>query len=103
MLIGAVTLGLAVLIWLVVRNRPEDKGLPPMPDAMDGPSGAEAYSLAQGMKLVLTGAAGRFWALAVWFFFALGVFFSMGGLWGGALPHADLRPHPSPRPEACCP
>ncbi|MCB2226752.1 MAG: MFS transporter [Desulfarculaceae bacterium] len=80
-LIGAVTLALAVIIWVVVRNRPEDKGLPPIIDAADGPSGVAAIPLGKGMKMVLGN--GRFWAVAIWFFFSLGVFFSMGGLWGG--------------------
>jgi len=80
-LIGVVTLVLAGIIWIVVRNRPEEKGLPPVPDPIGDPAGSENITLAQGMKKVL--GKGRFWAVAVWFFFSLGVFFSMGGLWGG--------------------
>ena len=33
------------------------------------------------MKRVLKN--GRFWAIAVWFFFNCGIFFGIGGLWGG--------------------
>ena len=79
-LIGVVTLVLAAIIWVVVRNRPEEKGLPPIPDPMSS-AGGEVISLGRSMKMVLSNF--RFWMLAVWFFFSLGVFFSMGGLWGG--------------------
>lgn len=80
-LIGAVTLALAIIIWVVVRNRPEEKGLAPISQADDHPASGQTYTLGQGMKMVLGN--GRFWAVAIWFFFSLGVFFSMGGLWGG--------------------
>ncbi len=80
-LIGAVTLALACLIWIVVRNRPEDKGLPPIVDPVEEPAAGEAVSLGQGIKVVL--GKGRFWAVAVWFFLNMGVFFALGGLWAG--------------------
>ncbi len=80
--IGAATLVLAAAIWLMVRNTPQEMGLPPVEDE-DGQSGpaAPAIGLWEGVRMVL--GAARFWPLAVWFFFACGIFFSFGGLWGG--------------------
>jgi sugar phosphate permease len=79
-LVGGLTLVLAVLVGIIVRNRPADLGWPsplePSPEA-DG----DGIGLAAGMKRVL--ASGPFWALAAWFFFDLGIFFSFAGLWGG--------------------
>jgi sugar phosphate permease len=80
-LIGAATLVLAGFIWVVVRNRPQDKGLPPVADIIGDPPGSDGLSLGQGIKMVL--ANPRFWAVAVWFFITPGVFFAFGGLWGG--------------------
>jgi sugar phosphate permease len=83
--IGVITLALAIAIWFLVRNTPEEFGLPaieepgPKPDS-DIPK-APAISLWQGVGVVL--GAFRFWPLAIWFFFTLGIFFSFGGLWGG--------------------
>ncbi len=80
-LIGVTTLLLAGVIWLVVRNRPEDKGLPPVLDTLGDPAGSQALSLGQGIKMVLGNPC--FWAVAVWFFITPGIFFALGGLWGG--------------------
>lgn len=80
--IGAVTLLLAVVIWLVVRNTPQEKGYAPLADPAADPGAPSAIGLGQGIKMVLK--SPRFWPLAVWFFFTPGgVFFSFGGLWGG--------------------
>jgi len=79
--IGALTLVLAGAIWFLVRNSPEDMGLPAVetPGPKDRPS--QKISLGRGVKMVL--GSGRFWPLAAWFFFTFGIFFSFGGLWGG--------------------
>lgn len=82
MAIGAATLVLAVAIWFLVRNRPEEMGLPPAePEPPDQDRQAPPLGLWQGVRLVL--GTGRFWPLGVWFFFSCGIFFSFGGLWGG--------------------
>ena len=78
--IGGVTLGLAVLVWFLVRNSPEEAGFKPIAPGADVPTG-EKVALAKSMKMVLT--SRRFWPLAIWFFFSAGTFFSFGGLWGG--------------------
>ena len=80
-IIGAATLVLAGLVWVLVRNRPEDKGLPPVADSLSDPLGGDTMTLGQGIKMVLGNP--RFWAVAVWFFITPGIFFSLGGLWGG--------------------
>ena len=77
--VGVLTLLLGILVWLFVRDRPADLGWP-SPSESSGPA-PPAIGLRQGMKKVLT--CGRFWPVAVWFFFDIAVFFSFGGLWGG--------------------
>jgi sugar phosphate permease len=80
--IGAGTLFLALLIWVVVRDKPEDLGWPSIVKADPGADAPHAaIPLGAGMKMVLTEV--RFWPLAVWFFFNFAVFFSVAGLWGG--------------------
>ena len=80
LLVGGLTLVMAILVGIFVRNRPADLGWPsPLEPA---PSGASSgIGLAAGVKKVL--ACGAFWPLAAWFFFDFGIFFSFAGLWGG--------------------
>ncbi len=80
--IGAATLLMAAAIWLLVRNTPQDMGLPAVNAPERGDAGqAPGIGLAQGMQMVLS--SWSFWVLAAWFFFSFGIFFSFGGLWGG--------------------
>lgn len=82
-LIGAITLVIVALVWLVVRDKPMDRGWPSVvagdPDSRPGAS--DQIGLLSGLKIVVT--EGRFWPLAIWFFFTPGAFFAFGGLWGG--------------------
>ncbi len=72
---GAVTGLLAVLVWLVVRDRPRSSEAP----GPAQPSGAgEIVSALRQVAL-----CGSFWLLALWFFFDGAIFFSFSGLWGG--------------------
>jgi sugar phosphate permease len=77
--VGIITLLLAILVWLFVRDRPADFGWP-SPSEPSGPT-PPAVGLLEGMKRVITDP--RFWPVAIWFFFDCAVFFSFGGLWGG--------------------
>jgi sugar phosphate permease len=77
--VGAFTLLLAILVWLIVRDRPSDMGWPS--PAQTSASKAPPITLKEGVRKVLTTFA--FWPIAIWFFFEMGVFFSYGGLWGG--------------------
>ena len=80
--IGAVTLLVAVAIWFLVRNTPEDMGLSvDKQPTQTNPAKANAIGLSQGMKMVLS--SKPFWLLSAWFFFSFCIFFSFGGLWGG--------------------
>lgn len=77
--VGAFTLLMALLVYLIVRDRPSDLGWP-SPSEPSGPS-PPSFGLWEGMKKVLS--YPRFWPIATWFFFELAIFFSFGGLWGG--------------------
>ncbi|MDJ0721212.1 MAG: MFS transporter [Desulfobacterales bacterium] len=80
--IGAVTMVAALAIWLMVRNTPEEMGLPSVnPEASGKPGKARTIGLMRGMHMVF--ATGSFWVLAIWFFCTCSIFFSFGGLWGG--------------------
>lgn len=95
--IGFATLLLAGAVWAWVRNRPEEMGLSP-PEALDGGSAAlapEAIPLLEGMRRVVR--SPHFWAIAVWFFFNCGIFFGIGGLWGG--PYL-MKVHGMTKPQA---
>lgn len=77
--VGGFTLVLAVLVWMVVRDRPADFGWPSPAEHLQAK--ASPIALAEAMRRVVGCAA--FWPLAIWFFFNCAVFFSFGGLWGG--------------------
>ena len=77
--VGVLTLLLAILIWLVVKDRPADMGWPSLSETSQ--SNAPDIGLMDGVKMVLFSRA--FWPVAVWFFFDCAVFFAFGGLWGG--------------------
>ena len=81
-LIGLITLFLILLLWRVVRDRPEDLGYPAVLDqSLEAPASREKIGLWAGMQLVLS--TSPFWPLAIWFFLTCGIFFSFIGLWGG--------------------
>jgi len=78
--VGSVTFFIAVAVYLIVRNRPEEMGLPPIRPAREAPEPVSIPLLA-GIKRVLT--YRPFWAIALWSVFAPGLSFAVGGLWGG--------------------
>lgn len=84
LLIGAGTLAVLALVWLIVRNRPEDKGWPSILalDQKENPVlTAKPIGLWEGAKQVVS--EKYFWPVAIWFFFDCGIFFGFGGLWAG--------------------
>ncbi|MFH1090297.1 MAG: MFS transporter [Pseudomonadota bacterium] len=99
--IGAVTLVLAVVIWLSVRNRPEELGFPapedPEPSTAPGQASLN-IPLFTGMKMVLS--RHSFWPLALWFFCTSSIFFSFIGLWGGPYMRDVYKMDPSRAGEA---
>ena len=84
-LIGGCTFVIAALAWLIIRDRPQDKGWPAIGDlaAQSGtpPAATQPIPLLAGMRQVVGNR--HFWPLALWFFFDCGIFFGFGGLWGG--------------------
>lgn len=78
-IVGVFTLLLALLVWLLVRDRPTDLGFPPLNVA--AAVKPEPIGLMQGILKVACYPA--FWPLAAWFFFTMAFFFSFAGLWGG--------------------
>lgn len=84
-LIGLLTLVILCLAWLIVRDRPEDKGWPPVIE-IDKKTGdpaikSEKIPLWEGMRSVFR--EKYFWPVAIWFLLDCGIFFGFGGLWGG--------------------
>jgi sugar phosphate permease len=77
--IGSVTLLIALAVWIWVRDTPRDKGYRPLP-AFSNP-GYETPGLLRGMGLVLKTA--RFWPMAICFFLVTAVSLTFVGLWGG--------------------
>jgi sugar phosphate permease len=84
-LIGCCTFIIVVLVWLVVRDRPEDKGWPSIEELDKKDDKATPITnqipLLEGARRVIS--EKYFWPVAIWFFFDCGVFFAFGGLWGG--------------------
>ena len=83
--IGGATFVLLVMVWLIVRDRPADKGWPSLNriDGMSDDSQHEAggITLWEGVLRVVT--EKKFWPVAIWFFLDCGIFFGFGALWGG--------------------
>lgn len=79
MAVGCVTLLLAALLWIVVRDTPAQAGYSGSEVPHELPPGR--LPLMPGVKTVL---ANRwFWLFALWSFIENGIFFSFAGLWGG--------------------
>jgi len=78
--VGFVTLGMAALVFAFVRNRPQEKGWPPIRADAPGSQGPR-IALWQGMKEVL--GSGRCWPISMWGFLVPGLSFALAGLWGG--------------------
>jgi len=86
-IITVCTLGIAVAAWLIVRNRPADRGWPSIAEIEHQQSNTNAaqpadhIGLWQGMRMVL--AEKHFWLVGIWFFLDCGIFFGFGSLWSG--------------------
>ena len=78
LLIAVVTLLLAVLCWVIVRDRPESIGIEPV--NVDE-ARSEKINLREGFRKVISNK--YFWLLAIWFFFEYGALAGFQGLWGG--------------------
>jgi sugar phosphate permease len=81
-IIGGVTFVVVLANWLIVRDRPESAGLPPLIAETGAAAAADPkISLAQGVRQVMSNR--YFWPVALWFFFDCGIFFGFGALWSG--------------------
>jgi len=84
-IIAGCTLATALAAWLIIRNRPADRGWPSIAQiehrervTIHVPS---EITLRQGIRMVLK--EKHFWLVGAWFFFDLGIFFGFGSLWAG--------------------
>jgi len=84
-LIGCCTFLIVILVWFVVRDRPEDKGWPSIEELVREKEKifepVKQIPLLQGVRRVIS--EKYFWPVAIWFFFDCGIFFGFGALWGG--------------------
>jgi len=79
--VSVLTLIVALLVWAFVRNRPEDKGFPPITEVDGTANQPLKIGLRQGMKQVIS--SKYFWPGAIWFFCQGIIFFGFGGMWAG--------------------
>lgn len=75
------TLVMAVTVWRLVRNKPEDKGLQPCWRASSSAQPAASRNLKDTMWYVVR--TKSYWTISLWFFCMYGMFFSFSGLWAG--------------------
>jgi sugar phosphate permease len=81
MVIGALTLVIALLIWLLVRDTPQELGFQPINGDLNPASADNKIGVWRGIGLVLQ--ESRFWPWAMVFFLGAAVNLSFTGLWGG--------------------
>lgn len=87
--LGLFTVLLAVLCYLLVRDRPRDMGLPDIIEIEEAEGTATRASVGATQKvglvegLLMTFKTGHFWFLAVWYFFFYGSLMAYQGLWAG--------------------
>jgi sugar phosphate permease len=79
--IGGITLGIALAVWLLVRDTPQEMGFQPLNGISSANSANKKISLWRGMGMVLKEL--RFWPMAMVFFLGATVTLSFSGLWGG--------------------
>jgi len=84
-IIALCTLATGAAAWLIIRNRPTDRGWPSIAEiehreqvTVHAPN---EITLRQGILMVL--AERHFWLIGLWFFFDCGIFFGFGNLWSG--------------------
>ncbi len=96
-ILGGITLVLAALAWIIIRDRPTDMGLPDIQeieaDETSRPvhEAGMAEKIPMGKALKMTFGSGmKFWPLAIWFFFLYGSIMVYQGLWAGPFFHDIL-------------
>ncbi len=96
-ILGVITLVLAALAWMIIRDRPSDMNLPSIQEieAMElgelAPEVKTTEKIPMHRALKMTFGAGmKFWPLAIWFFFMYGSIMVYQGLWAGPFFHDIL-------------
>jgi sugar phosphate permease len=79
--IGVATLLIVALVWLLVRDTPQELGYAPLKGILSPAESQTTKSLLQGMGLVLK--TPLFWPMSICFFLSGAVSMSFAGLWGG--------------------
>jgi sugar phosphate permease len=79
--IGGITFGIALAVWLLVRDTPQELGFQPLNGNISPNTTIKKVGLLRGMGMVLK--EPRFWPMAMCFFLGATVTLSFSGLWGG--------------------
>ncbi|NLK26662.1 MAG: MFS transporter [Euryarchaeota archaeon] len=88
--LGVITLVLAVVAWVIVRDYPAEMDLPTIHEIESEETGepiteadtVEKIPMVKALKMTF-GAGMKFWPLAIWFFFMYGSIMVYQGLWAG--------------------
>ena len=78
---AAVALPLAVLAWVILRDRPEDKGWPPIVNPLPHPAAALPACPSAGKDFGIIFKSSGFWMITLSYFFTSGPGLSFQGLW----------------------
>jgi sugar phosphate permease len=81
MVIGVLTLGIALMVWLLVRDTPQELGFQPLNGNFRPASKDYKIGIWRGIGTVFK--EPRFWPWAMVFFLGAAVNLSFTGLWGG--------------------
>lgn len=79
--IGVLSIILAGACWIVTRDKPEDRGWPPVPDTTASIPSVQQERLSVGRRMILIFGNFNFWMISLNFFFTGGVFLTFQGLW----------------------
>lgn len=96
-MLGVITIALAVLAWVIIRDRPSDMNLPSIQEIEAEETGRavpdarimEEIPMGRALKMTF-GSGMKFWPLAIWFFFMYGSVVVYQGLWAGPFYHDVL-------------
>ena len=82
--LGGISIPLAVLAWLILRDRPEDKGWPPIvetPLLSSTPANHVPNDLSAGKRFGIIFKSFGFWMITLSYFFTSGPSLTFQGLW----------------------
>ncbi len=78
---GIVTLAIAVLLFIFVFDKPQDKGYAPFQNQLPVRSGSAYQLMKSNLKRICFSV--QFWVIAVWFCCHFSIHMAFGGVWGG--------------------